>query len=332
MLVRLILLGALAASLAAVPAARQPAGAQPAPTALPAACDLAASGAESGQAPTTESTLAAGLPAGIALAVLAEQPSERWPGFVRGLVLTVRHLTLAPGADSTQRRTSGPLLFYVETGTVGISINSRLQPYEQGAAALVETNQYYLLRNDTAAPATVLRLALVPPGEETTVGRRPGEIAVIRGVEEPAGPEPIDSRLLLSADVPVLAGRTRLFLACLSWTDPAADPGEAAHPGPVGLVVLHGQLLVGETGDLGEGGCVLFQPQAPHRLRAGDPPPVVLVVGAVPEGAQLWSSPTAGAEPGPSTVRFTVRCGEPEQPDDGSEAASVLPSHALHRE
>jgi quercetin dioxygenase-like cupin family protein len=241
-----------------------------------------------------DSPLPDGLPAGLTLDVLADRSTERWPEFARGLVLTVRQLTLAPGAFSDMRRTEGPLLFYVESGPVAISINGRTEDYEAGSAVLVETGQNYLLRSDAPTPAILLRLALVPPEEETTVSNRGGVAQVrLEGNDVVAESASIQSLLLVSADITVPKGAAHLFLACLTWDDPASDPGSGSYPGPVGFQVLAGKLLVGEGEVLDTGQSTVFPPRTPRRLRAGDPPPILLMFGAIPTDAPLWTPATA---------------------------------------
>jgi quercetin dioxygenase-like cupin family protein len=254
-------------------------------------------------------TPSAGLPPGLSLVVLTDQSPTSWPRYARGLVMTVRQLTLDPGVVSEMRITPGPLLYYVERGTVGISINSRLAYYEPGSAVLVELGQHYLLKNDDNEPVRLVRVQLTPPETETTVAR--SDPAAAHGVERAAIPGPpfLASRLLLTTPAPAMKERTHLFLACLSWADPAAEARDIAHPGPVALVVIAGELLVGETGTLTASDCVVFQAGDVHRLRAGDPAPVVLMVGAVPAGSELWHGGSAVGS-FRSSVGSTPRCGE----------------------
>jgi hypothetical protein len=254
---------------------------------------------------------AAGPPSGLTFAVLADQSIEQWPLRASGLILTLRHLTLDSGVVSESRRAAGPLVFYVEMGTVGISINSQMEYFEAGASVLVQDSQRYVLRNASSAAASVLRVEVVPPGEETEVAF--GDPVEVREDQAAApGPPFIASRLLLTGEIPAIEGKTHLILGCLSWTDPAADPGEIAHSGPVGYLVLRGQMLVGETGIRVAGECVVFQAEEAHRLRAGEPPPVVLVVAAMPDEAQLWGAQPVGVASGASTDRLKFECGEHE--------------------
>ena len=273
-----------------------------------------------------ESALTVDMPPGLALAVLADTATDQWPPFARGLVMTVRHLTLDPGVTAASRQTQGPLLFYIETGSVALSINGQPQTFDRGETVLIERGQNYQIRNDDAAnPATVLRLQIVPPGKETQVAR--GDLADVRDDEQEfiPGPPFILSRLLLTAEMPALEGLTHLILGCLTWSDEAPDNGETSHPGPVGLLVLEGQLLVGDSGSLAAGQCVVFQPRTPHRLRAGSPSPVILVVGAVPDGVPFWGSPAedGGAQSG---GRLEFNCDQQAEPDAIPDAANTVPA------
>ncbi len=321
----LILVAFVMTAIAAAPGAggRQ-ARAQPAEGAVPATCSPGDAQTGSGQPSTVDSALGQGLPAALSLAVLADQTTEQWPAFTDSLVLTIRRISLLPGAVTEIRRTQGPLLFYVESGQVGLSVNGRMQSQSPGVSTLVQTGQHYLLRNEAAEPAAIVRLALVPPDEETTVGR--GEIAQVidAGDEIAASPGTIESRLLLRADVPTMSGPAHLFLACLSWRDPGADLGETSHPGPVGYLVLDGQLLVGDSGTLDAGACTLFAPQSVRRLRAGDPPPTLLMFGAVPGDQPLWipaDAATGSLAGGPSEFE----CGEFAAPAEPPVAAGLAP-------
>jgi quercetin dioxygenase-like cupin family protein len=322
---RLILIAIMIAVVAAPGADKLQARAQSAESPLPAACALGDGEAGVGDHPPVESILGEGLPSGLALTVLADQPTEQWPAFADSLVLTIRRLDLVPGAVTEIRRTQGPLLFYVASGTVGLSINGRMQSQPPGVSALVQTGQHYLLRNDATEPASVVRLALVPPDEETTVGR--GEVAQVvdAGDEIAASPGTVESRLLLRADVPTISGSAHLFLGCLSWVDSGSDPGETYHPGPVGYLVLDGQLLIGDTGTLHAGECTLFPPQSPRRLRAGDAPPTVLVFGAVPGDQPLLIPADTLPDPGSAGAPAEFECNELTVPVEPPVAADLAP-------
>jgi quercetin dioxygenase-like cupin family protein len=324
----LILVAVVMTVIAASPGPASPrVRAQAADSAVPVACSPTDGQFGGGGQSTLPSALGEGLPEGVELTVLAAHATEQWPAFAESLVMTIRRLDLVPGAVTEIRRTQGPLLFYVESGSVALSVNGRMQPQSPGVATLVQTGQHYLLRNEAAAPATILRLALVPPDEETTVGR--GEIAQVidTGDEITASPGMVESRLLLRADVPTMSGPAHLFLACLSWRYPEDDPGETAHPGPVGYVVLEGQLLVGEAGTLNAGDCTLFPSQSPRRLRAGDPPPTLLMFGAVPSDQPLWIPADSAADSGSAGELSEFECGELAVPAEPPVAADLAPSH-----
>ena len=294
--------------------------------AIPACASASEAQASSESSPAIESALSAELPAGLSLRMLADMATDQWPPFASGLVMTVRYLTLDPGVRAAPRQTQGPLLFFIETGSVEFSINGRPQVFDQGSSVLIERGQNYQLRNDDpVGPATLLRLQIVPPGKETQVSR--GDIADVRDGEQAFSPGPpfIRSRLLLTADLPVVEGRTHLILGCLTWADLAADTGDASHPGSIGLLVLDGQLLVGESGSVAAGQCIVYQPQVPHRLRAGTTPPVILMAGAVADGLPFWGdpSPDVGAQPG---GRMSFNCDEQVEPDAIPDAEVVLPT------
>jgi quercetin dioxygenase-like cupin family protein len=251
----------------------------------------------------------AGVPAGLSLAVLTDRAPVSWPGQVGSLVMTVRHLTLDPGVESAMRITYGPLLYYIERGTVGISINSQWDEYGPGSTALVELGQRVVLRNTNDKPASLIRLQLAPSGKETTVSY--GDPAELRGIEQEAAPGPpyLTSRLLVDANVPAMASGDHLVLGCLTWTDLATDARDIVHPGPAALIVAAGQLLVGETGSRVEGECVVFQTAVPHRLRAGEPPPVVLLAAVVPANVELWQSGSESTG-SPASNYLSYTCGE----------------------
>ena len=289
----------------------------------PTACGGTTGESGSDASRTTLMTPAAGLPSGLEVAILADQPTEDWPPRASGLILTLRHLTLDPGSASESRRAEGPLLFYVETGNVGISINGVMDYFSAGTGVLVQRNQRYVLRNASQAPASMLRVQVVPPGEETEVGGYGGSVDVRQeDRESPPGPPYIDSRLLLTGEIPAIQGRTHLLLGCLSWSDPAADPAEIAHPGPVGYLVVRGQMLVGKTSSRMAGECAGFQAREPHRLRAGSPPPVVLVVTVMPDGSRLWTTENVGEGSDASTNRLKFDCGEQEDANVETGSAS----------
>jgi quercetin dioxygenase-like cupin family protein len=274
--------------------------------------------------PAAESAFAAQLPPGVALRVLADEATEAWPPFARGLVMTVRHLTLDPDVASATRQSQGPVLFYVESGTLDVSVNGQPRIVEQGATLLIERSENYQLRNeDASAPATLLRVQIVPPGGETKVAR--GDIAMAMDDEQALSPGPpfIQSQLLLTADVPAVDGLTHLVLGCLSWADGAPDAGETVHAGPVALLVLDGEMLVGETGSLAAGQCTVFNGNVAHRLRAGSPPPSVLLIGILPDGKPFWAEP-AGTGPPPGRLAFS--CDPDAAPDAVPDAAQRAPA------
>lgn len=293
-----------------------------------AACEEPSVGA--GVASVSAATaLAPEPPPGIALAMLADAATEAWPPFARGLVLTVRHLTLDPGVASASRQSQGPVLFYVESGSVSVSVNGQPRVVGLGEALLIERGKNYQLRNeDLGTSAMLVRVQIVPPGGETKVSR--GEIAMAIDDEQALAPGPpfIASQLLLSADVPAVDGLAHIVLACVTWNEGSTDADDAVHPGPVALLVLEGELLVGDSGSLGAGQCTVFQRNAPSRLGAGEPAPTVLMIAVVPDGAPLWAAAgDAGAAPG----RSSFSCDPAAAPDAIPDSAWLTPSGGVGR-
>ncbi len=76
------------------------------------------------------------------------------------------------------------------------------------------------------------------------------------------------------------------------------------------------------------GDCVVLQAQEAHHLRAGDPPPVVLLVGAIPAGAELWN-PESAASGSRRTGRPSAHCGEETAADIAPDAASMSARNAV---
>jgi len=185
------------------------------------------------------------------------------------------------------RRARGPLLFYVTSGTVSISVNGSMKPHESGDSVLVETDQNYLLRNEATQPADLLRLALLPPGETIRVGNQ-GGIAEVEPGENVLESEEryFTSEEVVKDEVPGMIGTAHLFLACLSWSDGGAEFGPHPYPGPIGHCVLSGDLLVGDKLQQCSTATSLpniFQPDQDFRLQAGRTPPTILLFGAIPE-------------------------------------------------
>jgi quercetin dioxygenase-like cupin family protein len=235
--------------------------------------------------------------------VLALGRADRLPNPPARLQLT--RLALAPGAGSDTFTAAGPILFYAVEGTTTVYVRGQPTSVGPGASALVQLGQLYALANGGAMPATLLRLAVAPrDASDVPVGNVIHETPIPR---TPVSGPPTSAQLVRGDLVEVPPAPSSLFLACLRWEAAEADLGYRRHPGPVGLRVEQGALLVDEGVTLPEAGCALFQRDGPHRLRAGDPLPVLLLFGAVPEGQDLW--PTGASNVGPSEA--PVRCGPP---------------------
>ena len=268
----------------------------------------AASSADDGSAISTPvADLTSGLPAGMALRLLAEGTVNQLPR--QNLVLVVRAVTVQPGAASEVDRTRGALLYVVTAGVADIAINGTPETYVAGSSVLVAPDQFYGLINPGDEPVALLRLSIEPSGQETEVSvGDPLSVTHEDGEVDAVSPERIVSRVVMRAEVGRLPeGTVRLFLGCMAWEDPGADSGELRQPSSVGLVVLKGQLRLGESDVINAGRCLQFRPQAAHRLQSGTPPPMLLIFGAIPSGQHLWmsSDPVSGQAAIP-----VPRCGD----------------------
>jgi hypothetical protein len=232
--------------------------------------------------------LTTGLPPGLAFRLLASQPVAALPR--QHLVLVLKQVTLQPSASSAPLRTKGALLYAVESGTVDVAINGTPQTYPQGSTVYVAPDQYYGLLNPYAEPAELIRVSIEPSGEETEVGvGDPPSLTDEHLDVDLAAPERIATRSLLRGDAGRLQpGAALLFVGCLIWEDPGTDSGTLRQPASVGLLVLDGRLRLGESDEMESGRCLMFRPHSAHRLRAGDPAPVLLIFGVIPEGQALW--------------------------------------------
>jgi hypothetical protein len=179
----------------------------------------------------------------------------------------------------------------VEAGTVAVVDGGYArQPagrpgLDPGESVLVEQDRLVKLENPGREAGSVLVLGILPPEGQLPIGPfgEPANIWIPFSEEQ----EHLTHRQMLSGDVGALArADTRLFAACLQWTDPTAEIVPARYPGPVGLVVLRGQLVVNEATRLDAGMCWLSAGFEILDLRAGDQPPAVVLFGALPIAAQ----------------------------------------------
>ena len=241
--------------------------------------------------------LGAPLPAGVTLALLgggAVDATAAGPATIR-----LERLTLPAGAPVEAKPLPGPQLLVVETGALVLAgIPELAGRYGAGGQALVPADRAYALRNESDQPARLLRLRLVPdPLPAAPAAASPVLASPIAGGAS--------ADVLLAAVVRVPRGPASLVLARVTW-EPGADVGTRIYPGPVGLVVESGTLIVaGPTGEplrLGAGGSMVAPAYTAHQARNGGPEPVsalaVAILPAAPPraaGRLPTSTPDLGA-------------------------------------
>jgi hypothetical protein len=262
------------------------------------------------------STLAAtmppapGQPDGISLSPLAEGETNQLPPPPARLFLS--RISLGPGTTVDTQAAAGPILYYVEAGTVSIVIAGEPVTYGPRQAVLVPMDELYALVNPSGTdPVSLLRLAVTPTSVESVPVADfliPPSVDVSSISTAPnAPPSESTSTLLFRADLNVLPPRPfRLLLACAAWTAPP-DPGTAASfPGPMGVRIVSGTLLLGGDRKIGETGCTIFASGQPLSAGAGDQAPSGILFGLLPAGADLWQPVGGGSSTG-SVVN--VSCG-----------------------
>ena len=218
---------------------------------------------------------------------------------------------LGPKASSNTLLAPGPVLFFVEDGSVTVYVEGSPVPLQLGESRLIQMDGLYALHNPSAETATVLRLALVPL-ESPDV-----PIANFRTPEvndaPPPGPPP-NVELLFRSEVDALpAGDARLFIACVGWTQAGADDVEHSHPGPVGLLVQDGTLIVDSTTRLQADDCWMLQPDIPYRAHAESAVAEAVMFGVIPDGEALWvpADPASASELSSSAAVLDLECGQP---------------------
>jgi len=241
----------------------------------------------------------------LATAFVAEVP----PG---PLLLVLRRIELEAGQGADPRRSRGPLLYYVRSGTVTFHVEGTEQVRSEHDCLFVPAEAEISYQNDANAPthAVVLRLSLAPPRTEDQ------EIANFITPTPTSGMTPAASSLLLRADVasPPQEGAW-LFLMAIAWNSPVPDPGWHRHSGPVGLHVETGGVTVDFLTDqrtLPQGGCAYIPADTIHRELAAEVPTAILLAGVLPAAGALWISeePPDPEDQVPSPVPSEVRCSE----------------------
>jgi hypothetical protein len=233
------------------------------------------------------------LPAGIEVTALAACPALELPEGTE-FNLAIERVTLNADVESKTRRTAGPVLYWVEVGTVDVFRNGRNQTLVPGESLLVERNTLVKLRNESGESAQVLLVGLLPPK---------GQLPITAASDAPYTWNPLPEEheliaheeLLVSGAGIVAREETLLFAACLNWTDAAAEMAERSYPGPVGVWVLRGQAVVNGSEQLSEGGNVLTGAYSPLRVQAGEQVPAVLMFGALAASGLSAAPPDSAA-------------------------------------
>jgi hypothetical protein len=253
---------------------------------------------------------APGQPDGISLSLLADGAADHLPPPPARLFLS--RISLGPGTSVDTQAAAGPILYYVEAGTVAIIIAGDPVTYGPSQAVLVPMDELYALVNPSGTdPASLLRLAVTPTSVESVPVADfliPPSVDVSTISTAPnAPPSQSTSTLLFRADLTVLPSSPfRLLLACAVWTAPPDPATSASFSGPVGFRLVSGTLLLAEDRQIGETGCTVFEPGQTLTVGPGDQPPSGVLFGLLPAGQDLWQAAGSGSTTG-SVVN--ISCG-----------------------
>ncbi len=260
-----------------------------------AATDLSTTCPPRGDAasPANPPAVPAELPAGIEVTAVAACPALELPEGTE-FNLAIERVTLYSEVESKTRRTAGPVLYWVEVGTVDVLRNGKNQTLVPGESLLVERNTLVKLRNESGESAQIILVGLLPPK---------GQLPITAASDAPFSWDPLpDEKELIAHEELLVSGaglvareETLLFAACLNWTDAAAEMAERSYPGPVGVWVLRGQAVVNGSEALSEGGNVLTGAYSPLRVQAGEQVPAVLIFGALAASGLSSAPPDSAA-------------------------------------
>jgi hypothetical protein len=170
---------------------------------------------------------------------------------------------------------------------------------------------YALVNPSGTDPVSLLRLAVTPTSVESVPVADfliPPSVDVSSISTAPdTTPSQSTSTLLFRADLTVLPPQPfRLFLACAAWSAPPNPATSAGFPGPMGVRIVSGTLLLGGDRKIGETGCTLFAPGQALSVGAGDPAPSGILFGLLPAEVDLWQSAGSGA---PAGSVVNISCG-----------------------
>jgi hypothetical protein len=223
----------------------------------------------------------AAMPNGIKITAIAIGTAQPSAGETV-LELRLDEIALSGNAQTKTTRMPGPTLFWIQESTVELRDNghARHAPGESelgpGTSILVEANHLVQLRNFTKEPVRVLVLTEQP----VTSGHFPGGPVNMWAPMDAAGE--VSARNLARAEIGDLPdSEPVLFIACLSWTGSRADVGPAHYAGPVGLLVLRGEVLVNEVERLGPGACWISLGLEPFRLQSRTGSADIVLFGAL---------------------------------------------------
>jgi hypothetical protein len=239
-------------------------------------------------------------PPAAATSILAEAVVDQMPD---GLdVLHVSHLALAPLTTSPTYTAAGPFLLVVQDGAITLYLDGAPVELAAGAAA-VQSGQLYAVANETPAPATLLRLALLAASDDAVdvADFAPAPQISLEAVR------PELSVLVQAAPVGVSASPARLFLACAHWDEPGASADLHQHPGVVGVWIERGALVVDDKRTLPAQGCAVFAVGEAHQARAGEAATTALLFGVVSEAEPVWQPTDARTD---VTAVDEVTCGD----------------------
>ena len=253
-----------------------------------------------GAAQETASADATGFPEAVAMEPLISAPLD---GVTAPATLRLERVTFIPGAEMPMRSVPGLELLVVEDGDLLAADNFGFEsPLSEGSAVAFRAGTTYSLRTDESSLASLLRLSLAPTE---------GIATPVAATASAAGATPVSDgsseiTVLIEAEIAELPANTgTLFLARSTWA-PGADTGPYTQPGPVGLVVESGTLLVtspsGMEGQFAAGKSVLLPAETPLRARNGsDESAIALLAGvAGADGAliaPITPTPTSTPEP-----------------------------------
>jgi mannose-6-phosphate isomerase-like protein (cupin superfamily) len=249
------------------------------------------------------------VPAGVTWTVLASSVADQLPDAPARLLLT--RVLLDRDAGSETVRATGAVLYYVENGSVVIYVDGDQSVLSAKSAVFVPMRSTYAIVNTGDEQASLLRLAVTPPGTNdqpvaTVVTPEP----LLR---TPPASRPTAQVLVRGRVTPLPAPPARLFIACLNFPSGDAAPLIHRHPGPIGLLVERGSLEVDSLRPLPESGCALLQSTSAHALRPPQDGASVLVFGIAADGQSFWSAADASDVPAsaPPLAAEDLTCGSP---------------------